>query len=819
MKKRHNKNTNLIHLVKNTIKASFTSFAVLTLASVGQAQVPEIITYEGFVTSEGTNFNGEGYFKFALIDNTPETYWSNDGTSFDGLEPVTSVPIDVIEGSFMLGLGDANLDNMEPIPADVFSNPDIYLRIWFDDGVNGFSLLTPDEQMTSVGYAMVAAQMPEDAIDGSAIAPDSIETEHLGVQSVTETALADGSVTTAKLADNAVTEAKIAENAISADQIVDGTVSTDELANGSVTNMKLADDAVTTEKVAPNSIHSKQIVNNTVSSADVADSLTLETLELGGMHWDGSLRLFSQPVGGGLAISGGTPRGYLEANQSGSELSLLLPNGTEGAEVWTHNPGGRIRLWDMYSTLTTDMGPDQGGGYLHVYQSKGKDGVRLEGTVGNLANGGVAGAEITVHNRAGEIGVRVDGDDKAAGRIEVFPSRVNSKEHTEIATVDLLGSGEESTGGEIYVRREDGKDMVVVDADSGTSHSGRITLLGGQGNTGAILYGGTSSGSGALSLRNSDGARRAVVETDKLGGKVTLWQDDGDAGAVLYGHVSESNPAGALSLRKANGNVGMRLYGGPDAGELEVYSAGGEVNVECWSTSDEDGVVTVRNSEGDDRVRLWAALNKADGSPYDGGSFELLEGPDGSNLATVLVLADEGGEVWLKQADGSSTVQLHADYDGSGEGRVITEVLEITGGSDLSEQFEIETIDRQPEPGMLVCIDTDQPGQLALSTKAYDRTAAGIISGAGGVKPGMLMGQAGSIADGKYPVALTGRVYCNVDADYGSIQPGDLITTSDTPGLGMKVTDHARAQGAIIGKAMTRLESGQGQVLVLVSLQ
>jgi hypothetical protein len=58
-----------------------------------------------------------------------------------------------------------------------------------------------------------------------------------------------------------------------------------------------------------------------------------------------------------------------------------------------------------------------------------------------------------------------------------------------------------------------------------------------------------------------------------------------------------------------------------------------------------------------------------------------------------------------------------------------------------------------------------------------------------------------------------------MDADRGAIKPGDLITTSDTPGHGMKVSDHAQAQGAIIGKAMSPLASGKGLVLVLVSLQ
>jgi hypothetical protein len=72
---------------------------------------------------------------------------------------------------------------------------------------------------------------------------------------------------------------------------------------------------------------------------------------------------------------------------------------------------------------------------------------------------------------------------------------------------------------------------------------------------------------------------------------------------------------------------------------------------------------------------------------------------------------------------------------------------------------------------------------------------------------------------GPYPVALTGRVYCWADASYGPIEPGDLLTTSDTPGHAMKVKNHKKAQGAIIGKAMTSLKTGKGLVLVLVTLQ
>ena len=95
---------------------------------------------------------------------------------------------------------------------------------------------------------------------------------------------------------------------------------------------------------------------------------------------------------------------------------------------------------------------------------------------------------------------------------------------------------------------------------------------------------------------------------------------------------------------------------------------------------------------------------------------------------------------------------------------------------------------------------------------------AGVVSGANGVNPGIEMQQQG-LLDGGKNVALTGRVYVHADTSNGPIEPGDMLTTSDNPGHAMRVTDHVRAQGAILGKAMTGLNHGEGMVLVLVTLQ
>lgn len=198
----------------------------------------------------------------------------------------------------------------------------------------------------------------------------------------------------------------------------------------------------------------------------------------------------------------------------------------------------------------------------------------------------------------------------------------------------------------------------------------------------------------------------------------------------------------------------------------------------------------------------WMALNE--------------DGQERITLAAQNAATRAGGLIEVKNRYREPTIRLIGD-NGDESGRIVTSSLEITGGSDLAEPFVVSGPDIKA--GLVVVIDPETPGQLKLSTQAYDRKVAGIISGAGRIDPGMVMGKKDAAADGSQYVTLTGRVYAWADASNSAIQPGDLLTTSDIPGHAMKVTDHARAQGAILGKAMSSLEEGRGLVLVLVSLQ
>jgi len=209
----------------------------------------------------------------------------------------------------------------------------------------------------------------------------------------------------------------------------------------------------------------------------------------------------------------------------------------------------------------------------------------------------------------------------------------------------------------------------------------------------------------------------------------------------------------------------------------------------------------------------------------NGGGFQF---PDGTTQTTAATAGDRNS---LDASDGAPLDAVYVDVAGNVgigttapttaldvRGTTTTYTLEVTGGADLSESFDVSR-EGNILPGMVVSIDPDRPGGLRIARGEYDRTVAGVVSGAGGVRPGMVMGQSGTVATGEHPIALTGRVYVYADASSGPIRPGDLLTTSLVPGYAMKVADHDRAVGCILGKAMTGLDQGQGLILALVALQ
>jgi hypothetical protein len=127
------------------------------------AQVPQLLNYQGRVTTGGTNFDGTALFKFALVNAAGSTnYWSNDGRVLG--QPVNAVSLTVTKGLYSVMLGDTNVAGMSfSVSPLIFTNLDTRLRVWFNDGATGFQQLSPDQRITAVGYALVAANIDPSA--------------------------------------------------------------------------------------------------------------------------------------------------------------------------------------------------------------------------------------------------------------------------------------------------------------------------------------------------------------------------------------------------------------------------------------------------------------------------------------------------------------------------------------------------------------------------------------------------------------------------------------------------------------------------------
>jgi hypothetical protein len=148
-------------------------------------------------------------------------------------------------------------------------------------------------------------------------------------------------------------------------------------------------------------------------------------------------------------------------------------------------------------------------------------------------------------------------------------------------------------------------------------------------------------------------------------------------------------------------------------------------------------------------------------------------------------------------------------------GNITTDGDVILRNADCAEDFDIAD-DILVEPGTVMVLNEE--GALMQSQQAYDKRVAGVISGAGDFKPGIVLDKRES-QNVRQPVALLGKVFCKADTRNGAIEVGDLLTTSDIPGFAMKVTDPFKAFGAVIGKALRPLQEGQGLIPILIALQ
>ncbi|MFA5854259.1 MAG: hypothetical protein WC866_04195 [Patescibacteria group bacterium] len=248
----------------------------------------------------------------------------------------------------------------------------------------------------------------------------------------------------------------------------------------------------------------------------------------------------------------------------------------------------------------------------------------------------------------------------------------------------------------------------------------------------------------------------------------------------------------------------MESWNGPGQGKIQL-----NINTHWNSglTITTDGVKSLFN---DDFAFEPLAVSSASGTSFS--SYALNFGGSTWNSASNTAItrnisirndiADaDTYQLSFKNDIGGTLASLNQNGD-----LAIAGSLTVNGGFDYAETFPATP---DLDAGDIVMVDAENTNGYGVkkSDAAYENTLLGVIS----TKPGFLTGKQDTDTQ---PVALAGRVPVKVSTESGEIKPGDPITSSSVPGVGMKAAE----AGRVIGIALQGWnEDGIGMVMVFVN--
>ena len=314
------------------------------------------------------------------------------------------------------------------------------------------------------------------------------------------------------------------------------------------------------------------------------------------------------------------------------------------------------------------------------------------------------------------------------------------------------------------------------------------------------------------------------------------------AGSVGVDAKTQSGPAAVRAISAGNGpgvfGTGLRVgVLGTSTGSEGFSGVRGESNGGPGVSGESVGSVGVdaKTQTGPAALRAVSAGN---GPGVFGTGLRLgvlgtstgsegFSGVHGESNGGPGVSGESVGSVGVDAKTQSGPAALRAVHAGGGVAGLfggdvrVTRNLIVEGdiqlpNADCAEDFDIVG-PVQVDPGTVMVLGAE--GALVASFRAYDRRVAGVISGAGHFRPGLVLDKRLAPSGNRQPVALMGKVFCKVDAAFGAVEIGDLLTSSPTPGHAMKTDDPAQAFGAVIGKALRPLPAGQALIPILVALQ
>lgn len=352
--------------------------------------------------------------------------------------------------------------------------------------------------------------------------------------------------------------------------------------------------------------------------------------------------------------------------------------------------------------------------------------------------------------------------------------------------LDVAGQVRSSTGGFVF---PDGTIQTTA-AVSGGGGGGGGTITGVT--AGAGLTGGGTSGAVTLNVGAGTGLSVAA-----------------DAVSVNYGSTAGTAVQGNTSVTIT---AGPGMTAGMTGGGPLILGAGGTLTLENVDRGSAQFMFkSIANAAG---AQQFAVSSNTDSLRFEGtgGTSVTFD----ANAKKVIINSSTSGST-ISAANVSAG--QFGQNTGGGDFSFPANVT-VTGNITAKYQDIAEWVPatRALPAGTVVTLNPQRSNQVMASSQAYDTRVAGVVS----AQPGLTLGEAGA---NKVLVATTGRVKVKVDATRAAIHIGDLLVTGDKEGVAMKSEPLMiqgrpfHSPGTLIGKALEPLESGTGEILVLLSLQ
>jgi hypothetical protein len=320
-----------------------------------------------------------------------------------------------------------------------------------------------------------------------------------------------------------------------------------------------------------------------------------------------------------------------------------------------------------------------------------------------------------------------------------------------------------------------------------------------------------------------------ITELDVVGRNIMLRHASQSVASIIDAPLSQP----ASILMRAGGNESAHIV--RDANSADLYFA--TQNVDRLRIGGATGNIGIGGMvPSTERMMLYGAAHTAFGLSNGGTTIGRLAAavPDWVGMTTNArynggwALDDNSKPGWFINFDnrsGQDMMQVHRIAPGT---ITTTRLMTLTAAGDLTVagnlaakyQDVAEWVPSTTEltAGTVVVLNPDKSNEVMKSLASYDTSVAGVVS----AQPGLILGEA---AANKSMIATTGRVKVRVDATARAIKVGDLLVTSDKPGMAMPSTPvelsgiKLHRPGTIIGKALEPLAGGEGEILVLLSLQ